>query len=702
MNLATAWVQLVDSSVTPVSWQYYVSQISTYPASPLAYNYWRGKLVKKGWKGVHLFCHDLVLVDENGFQIRVMLYPGSNGVQSGQLLEGIFITVKSVTKVPYGDKHILALNTWTGGDSFQLQHRGQLHLSEYQSQEKPLSNPFTDLICPWTYANFLWSSQSTLKMKPSVICPEYDPTHHNLTNLDQCWHTLARTWPLVVRVLAKSKDRLVIQQDNHRKPWLALTNLLVADNTAYCVVTIWDEALNAFFNIVKEGDILVLASKYKVGRYRPANQKLMYRLAPKVRNQALSPTEIEIKLNYCDLQSVQLVHCAAICPSIPSPLWNFLSSSQLVKGGRAHGQLVDFVGLVLHHGRWEREVCQDQTNTPTGQYWIRVWLLLADHTSADVVAVKLYVDRERWDAVEGAVPGQAVVVTNLLYMQGEQGTFSHLESSNESQIFSGEMAEDSRFGEVDMVLGFRQSLLYDTDRWGLILRDRGGFGGHLHPPSKIQVTLRTTGFVMREMEDVQNYMKNLAYRGCGRVLIRAKLATITVLRVEKTGKLDMESIEGDSNDDKDCSVLCAPAPGIDSFVKSVAGIAEDNLITAIRQHCFMRERQVESNNQGILIREGHVAMVRLILGDCHVMAQAEIPCVEAVKSIVDSSEYVNGIFCLDLFRIRPQGLDEPESDGVEAVLRSVLGPQDDAPGEIEADSDKSSLVTTMDLCAALV
>ena len=95
-------------------------------------------------------------------------------------------------------------------------------------------------------------------------------------------------------------------------------------------------------------------------------------------------------------------------------------------------------------------------------------------------------------------------------------------------------------------------------------------------------------------------------------------------------------------------------------------------------------------------------MVRLILGDCHVMAQAEIPCVEAVKSILDSSENENGIFCLDLFRFRPQGLDEPESDGVEAVLRSVLGPQDDAPGEIEADSDKSSLVTTMDLCAALV
>ena len=39
---------------------------------------------------------------------------------------------------------------------------------------------------------------------------------------------------------------------------------------------------------------------------------------------------------------------------------------------------------------------------------------------------------------------------------------------------------------------------------------------------------------------------------------------------------------------------------------------------------------------------------------------------------------------------------------MEAVLRSVLGPQDEAPDETEADNDKSSLVTTLDLCAALV
>jgi len=680
----------------------YISQIQTYPASPMAYNYWRGKLAKKGWKGGLLFCRDLVLVCENGLQVRVMLHPGSDGMQSGQLLEGMFILVKSVIKVPYGDKFLLVLNTWGPGTSFQLQHRGQWQLHGYQDHEKPLSNPDSNLLCPWTCANFLWSTKSPLKMRPSVSCPGYDSTHHNLLNLDQCWHTLAKPWPLVVRVLAKSKDRLVIQQDNHRKPWLALTNLLIADNTAYCVVTVWDEAVYAVFNMVKEGDILVLAGKYRMGRYRPANQKMMYRLAPKVRHHALSPTEMELKLNQCDLLNIQLVHCAATCPSVPSPLWNFLSSQQLVEGGRAKGQLVDFVGLVVHHGRWERERCQDQNNSPTGQYWIRVWLLMTDHTSDHLVAVKLYVDRERWEGVEGAVPGQAVVVTNLLYMQGDQDTFSHLESSNESQIFSGDMAEDSRFSGNEVVLGFRQALLHDTDRWGQILREKGGLGGHLHPPVKIQVTLRTTGFVMRNKEEISLLMQNIPYRGCGRVLVKAKLGTTTVYKVCSNGEVELESIESDVNDDHNASVLCASAPEQDSFVRSIVGKDRDSLVTALRQYCFMREGQMWTGRGATLVREGSLAMVKLVLEDCCVMVQAEVPSLEASKRILDSCEYSTGIFCLDLFRFRPYGLEHSVSDGVEAVLRSVLGPQDEAPDEIEADNDKSSLVTTLDLCAALV
>merc|ERR1712096_318708 len=148
------------------------------------------------------------------------------------------------------------------------------------------------------------------------------------------------------------------------------------------------------FQTVKEGDILVLAGRYRVSRYRPANQKLIYRLAPKVRcQQGLSPTEMEIKLNTSDLEHVHLVHCAATCPSVPLPLWNFLTTDELLQGGLASGRLVDFVGIVVHHGRWEREKCQDQANKPTGQYWIRVWLVLGDHTGENTVSGHYYVSQ---------------------------------------------------------------------------------------------------------------------------------------------------------------------------------------------------------------------------------------------------------------------------------------------------------------------
>jgi len=703
MDLITKWSELVESRESSVSGQYYVSQIDTYAASPMAYHYWRGKLAKAGWKGGFLFCQDLVLVGEDGLQVRVMLSPGSNAVHTGQILEGLYISVNKLTKIPYGDHHFLVLNGWEGGKSFQLLHRGQALLPGYPGQDKPLGNPHTDLLCPWTCASFLWSAQSPLRMKPSVLCARYDPTHHNLYNLDQCWHTLAKAWPLVVRVLAKSKDRLIIQQDNHRKPWLALTNLLVADTTAYSVLTVWDEAVSALYQTVREGDILVLSGRYRMGRYRPANQKLMYRLAPKVRHHALSPTEMELKLNPGDLDCVQLVHCAATCPSVPSPLWNFLSSVQLVAGGLALHQLVDYVGLVVYHGRWEREKCLDQSNTHTGQYWVRVWLLVGDHTSEEVVAVKLYVDRERWDDVEGALPGHAVVLTNLLYVRTDQGTLSHLECSNESQIFSGNKADDSRFGNSELVLNFRKALLQETDRWGQMLREKGGFGGNLHPPVKIQVTLRITGFVMRTREDMNTFLSSLAYRGCGRVLVRAKLSDITVYRVTSHGELELESVEGDSDDRYEGEVLCESMPTGDSLVRAIAGLNRASLGTAVREYCYMDTRHTGTERQHTLVREGHIAMVRLVIEDCHAMVQAELSCLEAVKRILETSEYVTGIFCLDLFRFRPQGLAQPASDGVEAVLRSVLGPQDQVEDSlIEADSDKSTLVNTIDLGNALL
>jgi hypothetical protein len=74
----------------------------------------------------------------------------------------------------------------------------------------------------------------------------------------------------------------------------------------------------------------------------------------------------------------------------------------------APGRLLDVVGCVLHHGRWERQACTWRTdynlpNSPTfrtGQFWVRTWLQLADHSSSTArLAVKAYMGREEWEQV---------------------------------------------------------------------------------------------------------------------------------------------------------------------------------------------------------------------------------------------------------------------------------------------------------------
>jgi hypothetical protein len=69
------------------------------------------------------------------------------------------------------------------------------------------------------------------------------------------------------------------------------------------------------------------------------------------------------------------------------------------------GTLIDLVGLVVYAGRWERELCRLPLDSgpPTGQYWVRLWLQITDHTAleetaagtVESVAVRIYVEQER-------------------------------------------------------------------------------------------------------------------------------------------------------------------------------------------------------------------------------------------------------------------------------------------------------------------
>ena len=167
------------------------------------------------------------------------------------------------------------------------------------------------------------------------------------------WPRLGKMWPLVVRVLACSRPRLKLRPQDHHKPWLCLANLLVADKTAYCVLTVWDQAVQHCHSPVREGDILVLEGSYKLAKFQPTNKTLIHRLKPKLRGHGLSDTEFEIKLNMTDLDRVVLVRSTAAAPMLPTLDWNFVPLCRVHQ--LTVGRVVDVVGIVAHLGRWERE-----------------------------------------------------------------------------------------------------------------------------------------------------------------------------------------------------------------------------------------------------------------------------------------------------------------------------------------------------------
>jgi len=700
MDLSSYWRELLFSNKEEVlDIRFYVSQVTTYLACPKAYIFWRGKLGLER-DGDYLFCHDMLLIDEHGMQLKVMLNPGLNSFQMGSVTEGMFIRFQKAMRIPYCDKYILVLFEWSPCDSFYLQFIGRHHLEQYRNQDESLSNSDNDLLCHWTCSHFITTNKVPMRTKPAIPVLSYDSDHHNLRNLDLSWNNLLRMWPLVLRVLAKSKKRLIIQQDNHRKPWMTLCNLLVADTSAYCVLTVWDDAVDTITQSVKEGDIIVLDGRYKVGRYRPANQKMLYRLAPKVRDKALSPTEIEIKLNNNDMDRVYLIHSAAMCNAIPEPMWNFMTTKCLVEEIHANRQLIDYVGMVIQHGRWEREQCQNQFNKFTGQFWVRVWLLLKDHSSDLLVGVKMYVDGSRWHSMECAIPGETVAITNLLYVQDKNGCFSHLECSNESEVFVGEEADDSRFGDCNVVLDYRKAIYSNSSQWVNVLREKGGFGGNLHLHDKIQVSLFTTGFVIHNKDDLVSSLSNLMFKSSRRVLLKAFVGEITYYSISSSGNSVIDSVEGVTR--HTCSEkFFSPLPLSVSFFKSIEGMSKHSLMEALKYHCFLKRGLINQDHQQSAIRGEDVAMIKLTLDDCMVNVQCHLSTLTSLEYIRGSTKDEKVVLCVDLFRFMSYDVCTEPWFGVEAVLQSVLSPDVEI---LDSESPISSdeLVTTFDLASNLL
>ena len=505
----------------------------------------------------------------------------------------------------------------------------------------------------------------------------------------------------MVRVLAKGKERLILQQDNHRKPWMCLTNLLVADNSAYSVLTVWDEAVGAVTGALREGDILVLAGSYSPAMMSPSHRKLIHNIGPKVRPQGtvLPATQIEIKLNKSDLGRVSLVDNSATCDSVPPLLCHFVTCASLNRAGAAPGRLVDLVGLVTWHGRWERE----SVSWSPVQSWVRLWLQVMDHTGPEVVSVKMFVDLESWEQLEAALPGEVIILTNLVSVFDDD-KFSHLESSNQTGVFSGDSALDSRFGHNAVVREFRDKYEADLDSFSSVLREHGGFGGQFcRGPSVLRdLIVSESDSELCKYDQLIDVFSKSMFRGSKRLLIKAKISSIQTFHVNKEGNLELTAVnkEEDEREKTLQNSIGTNNPDVSSFKKSLLNLTgKSRLQEAVKYDCYLNLQRFVEKPTDVILQEIDICIVSLVMEDCKVVAMADPTLIQILADMAVDH------FMLDCFNTRLQGPDDRPWEGMEFVLRQAVflsaQPSQSRMSE-ESSADKSILSNTIDIVNALM
>ena len=564
-------------------------------------------------------------------ELWVQVAPGVRAVEAGHLHHHRHVLLTSLS---CSSSRHLVLHSWSPTSSAPPSPP-LTALSSY-STAAPLGHPASPLLCPWSLLLPLWPATHLPHL--ATLPRELDYSRvRGLATLD----TASAPAPtLVVRLLAASRLRLVPQQDNRFKPWMAMKNLLVADRTAYTVVTLWDEAVRETVGAFREGDILVLEGRYKVTQHR---DPVKDRLAPKLRQLAVSPTQAEVKVNQGDLARVRVVGCGATA-NLPEPLWRFVTCRQLEQEGRMVDTLVDVVGVVVHHGRWERQACQrrvdwaraDSETFPTGQYWARTWLEVADHTSPATVPVKVYLDTEQRAMVAAALPATTVILTNLLYKPDSKGGFSHLEWSTESQAFAGAAAMDARFAEAGQVEVWREATEEQEEAMRCRLEQEGSFGGHRLLEEVVEGSGGNKLEVLGTREEVMKCLGTVAWRATARARVRGRL----VLGVEEQGEH-----------------LLPTSPPWGSLVRRVEGMGAGVVAREVEEYCQFTDLPTSTGGG---VEEGEVALATLVMMDCSLVVQLG----RVAREEVEGFEVV---LCLDLYRLTPG----EEGEGVEAVIKAM-------------------------------
>jgi len=203
-------------------------------------------------------------------QLAQALYRGAFRV-------GDCVNVSKAIKLQLGQQYVLVIHSM---ELLQLQQGSSCLLSSVSQSEDleplplegvtcvtdaPLLTPSVPFLCPWSLSAPLPLDQDRAR---SYLLAKLPPASaeqgHSLAELWSAWPGLSRTWPLSLRVLAVSRIRHKFSGGKH----LCFANLLVADPSGACLVSLWDSAatqllLGPCSTRLREGDLLVLGTSYK-------------------------------------------------------------------------------------------------------------------------------------------------------------------------------------------------------------------------------------------------------------------------------------------------------------------------------------------------------------------------------------------------------------------------------------------------------
>lgn len=288
--------------------------------------------------------------------------------------------------------------------------------------------------------------------------------------------------------------------------------------------------------------------------------------------------------------------------------------------------------------------------------------------------------------LEALHPGEPVIITNLLNICNGFNNFSHLNSTNETEIFKKQSFCEKRFENVKIVKSFQESMSKDFRRWAKHLKSDGGIGGY-HPGCQIFKTINKRNY-LENRSQIRSNLKKLMIKETDRMIVRAQISNIIVFEEGREIRSYAQThafleVIGDS--------FIKP----ENFILSLSGLYSDDTKTAIEETCLLSLNIRGSPPSNLNINKRSVNL-ELLLNDCKLYAQWPL----SLKDILDQPTDEVLMFNMSLFRYKEPALDKPDWDGVQIMINSIERGQHNKQ-EMSSASTNSSIVTTCDLAKLL-